>query len=237
MKLLSKKEISVAISADKAREIAEGLKISRKVDSLRELKSKEEEELERFRNESIAAITKEINSLLSKKETIEKEIFDIRQELSRETSLTRDERLNLEKLKATLKDKEGQLSKKEDELKFYEIDIAIAKRDAEDALARAQSHDEEATRLHIVASNQKIESDNTLERARKIEEESRKNADERDNAVQLKERGLLVREQNIILKEKENLNTERELAKEKLQLADQRATLERAFERLKKNRL
>ena len=56
IKLLSKSEIDKAKNADKAKEIAEGLKISRKVDSLRELMADEEKALEKFRSESLFAI-------------------------------------------------------------------------------------------------------------------------------------------------------------------------------------
>lgn len=77
LKLLSKNEIAKAKSEERAREIAEGLKISRKVDSLRELQADEERNLFKWRDQTLKAIGDEIDKLLRKKEKLEAEIKEL----------------------------------------------------------------------------------------------------------------------------------------------------------------
>jgi hypothetical protein len=237
MKLLSKSEIKKAQHADRALEIAEGLKLSRKVDSLRELKATEEEALTKFRNESLAAITKEINELLLKKESIQKEADALREEMKKETTLSREERLHLERLKELLEKKEKEIQEKESALRLNEIDIATAIQDAHDSLIRATNHEEETTRLHIVASNERMEAQNALVEATAVRENAIKFREDTERELALRESGLARRESDLSIREKNNVDVTRELNAEKIRLADQRATLERELERIKKKRL
>jgi hypothetical protein len=207
------------------------------VDSLRELQANEEAALNKFRNESLAAITKEIADAIAKKESIQKEADDLRRELQNETTLSREERLNLEKLKATLEKKEKDIDEREYKLKLEEIEIAVAIQDTKDALTRATTHEEEATRLHLRASNEKIEADNTLSDARKIQENAIKFREDVEKELELRERGIAKKEKEMDVLEQKNLQKERELNAERVRLADQRATLERALERIKQKRL
>jgi hypothetical protein len=233
IKLLPKSEIIKAQNAEKSLVIAEGLKISRKVDSLRELKAKEEEALNKFRNESLSAITKEIADLLAKKESIQKEADDLRREMMTETALSKEERLNLEKLKAALEKKEKEIEEREHKVKLEEIDIAITIQETKDSLARAATHEEEANRLHIRASNDSIDSKNSLLEARKIREEAIKFRENAEKEIELKEKRIAAKEKELEKKEQENRQKEEELKIEKIRLADQRATLERALNRIK----
>ena len=75
LKLLSKSEIDTAKNLDRSREVAEGLKLSRRVDGLRELASKEEQMLEKHRTETLASISKEISDLNADKEVLLAELI------------------------------------------------------------------------------------------------------------------------------------------------------------------
>lgn len=69
MKLLKKSEIAKAQAEDKRREIEEGLRISRKVDALRELWASEEQAFEKWRTK----ILEEIKELSEKRDALKKE--------------------------------------------------------------------------------------------------------------------------------------------------------------------
>ena len=237
IKLLSKSEIDKAKNADKAKEIAEGLKISRKVDSLRELMADEEKALEKFRSESLSAISKEIEEKNSEKIKLENEVRELRREIMSESKLTREERHNLEQLKEVLIKKEEELGKKSQEIDLKEIDIAIALKNSAEDEKRAQNHREIAENLHKKAEEEKNEADLIKQRAQKIEDNINNYKQETENLFVIREIAISQKEQDLILQEEENKKLEQELNKEKIQLADQRATLERALERLRKNRL
>jgi len=56
MRLLAKREVDQRKSVERARDIDEGMKLARQVDTLRETKAEEEASLARFRTESISKI-------------------------------------------------------------------------------------------------------------------------------------------------------------------------------------
>ena len=63
MKLLKKSEINTLKAQERKAEIDQGLKLSRRVDVLRETAAQEEASLEAFRRSSIKAINEEIKQL------------------------------------------------------------------------------------------------------------------------------------------------------------------------------
>lgn len=74
MKLLDKKNIDVLKSSEKKFEIDEGLKLARKIDTLREISAKEEVNLSKFRTETLKNIKNEIDVLISEKISLQKNI-------------------------------------------------------------------------------------------------------------------------------------------------------------------
>lgn len=235
MRLLKKEDIAQAQNADKAREISEGLKISRKVDSLRELKVQEEFALEKFRDASLLAIGKEISDLTEKKEKVAAELRDLEEKAKRELSKTDQKRL--EDLKKSLEIKQKELTLRKEELDLQEIDVALALKEADGALGRQKTHEETARKLHVESEQERREAAQTLINARKTEENALRVKGETEEVLTLRENGIAEKEREISLKQQENLKISRELEIEKRQLADQRGTLERALERLRKNRL
>lgn len=235
IRLLTKQEIVQAQNSDRSKEIAEGLKLSRKVDSLRELKSKEEESLEKFRVESLSAIQEEISRLEGEKEKLVTEINTLRVKLV--SSLPKKERDELEKLKLELARKEKEIDEKSRNLEFQELDIATAMKDSKDALERALGREKEAENLQKIASEERSETSQTLMAAKKLHENVLKEKEEAENVLLIRENDIRQKEERLSLREESNLQKERELKAKEIQLEDQRKTLERAMERLRKNRL
>lgn len=236
MRLMKKSEISSAQAVDKAREIQEGVKLSGRVDALRKLQADEEQTLEKFRRESLALIGTEISNLEGKRDELKIELVYLHEELNKESTLSREERKHLESLKAKLEEKERFLDEKAESLSLEEIDIAEALKSARDSTLRAETHEAQVKNLHESASVEKFEAQSILQNARKIEETVTRQKQEAESYFEMRESTLSAKEKEIIENQAENTRVAKALAKERLQLADQRATLERAMERLKQLR-
>ena len=74
MKLLPKSDIAKAKSVDKQREIDEGMKLAKRVDSLREVAAAEEASLKKFRSETLGAINTEITANATKRDELTQEV-------------------------------------------------------------------------------------------------------------------------------------------------------------------
>lgn len=93
LRLLPKEEIQKKKADEKFREIQEGLKLAKRVDSLREIQSQEEASLAEFRKKTLESIheettakAKERDSLISEVETLEKRKEEALQPLEDEWS-------------------------------------------------------------------------------------------------------------------------------------------------------
>lgn len=73
MKLLPKQLINTDKATERKKEIDEGLALARKVDTLRELKATEEQELLKWRESSLKTIQYEIDQFLEKRESLKEE--------------------------------------------------------------------------------------------------------------------------------------------------------------------
>jgi len=237
IRLLNKQEITKSKNDERAKEISEGLKISRKVDALRELSANEEAKLEKFRVESIAQINKDISELDDKKQKLIQEINVLQTKLDSLLPEMETERTALNELKLKLEKEKKDIEIKSEELDLKEIDIALALKNAKDDSKRAENHKELADSLHKEALKEKQEADSIIANSRVIEERTIHFKNEIEKNLQLKENDLLLKEKSIILQEEENKKLSQELAKEKIQVADQRDTLTRALDRIKQNRL
>lgn len=94
MRLLTKKEVTVAKNATISRDREEGLKLARRVDRLREVVSDEEASLAKFRRETIARIHEEVtkeNSILEELRTEVKRLAKRRQQLLEPIEAIRNE--------------------------------------------------------------------------------------------------------------------------------------------------
>lgn len=234
MRLLSRNEAIEGQSRDKAREIAEGLKVARKVDSLRELHATEEKQFSDFRDKTLATIGEEIRLITEKRENaiaelriIENEIEAKRPYLDQKEKELEEERLLAEKNK---KSSEKILSS----LVYQRKEINKNKEEAAALKIRTLLQEQEAARLQEESIRKEAESQKTLELVRNDREIFEKNKNETDATTvdmllalaawrdKLKEREALIEEER-----KKN-------DKDKIWIADRRAMLQRNFERLKK---
>jgi chromosome segregation ATPase len=234
MRLLNKSEIAKAQNLDKSREVAEGLKLSRRVDSLRELAAYEEAALAKFRDESLAVITKEITDLNEKKENLASEVQSLREEKEKGLGDLEEKQADINAFENLLREREKALEATEKELQEKLKEAALNIRNSEDELQRAQTHKEEATKLLFEASEDREEARKTLSASEHVREKTLREREAMEDALALRESDVLKKEVALISKEEENGKLYKELSKQRIQLEDQRKTLERAMARLKK---
>jgi hypothetical protein len=237
IRLLKKSELATAQSLDRSREIAEGLKISRKVDNLRELQANEEQTLEKFRVETLTAIQAEISGFVASKEALVSEVRELQKKLDGMLPSMAVKRNDLNALKIELEKREKEIGEKTENLNLLEIDIAIALKNAEDSLKRRNTHEEIAKNLHKTAVDKEEEAKGVLTNARITEERALQLQKDVEQSLSLREQGVSEKENMVKAQLEDNLNISRELEQEKIRLADQRGTLERALERIRQNRL
>ena len=234
MRLLDKNELAKAKTIEKSREIAEGLKISKTVDKLRELRANEEQSLNKWREETLAAISQEISKAEDVKNTLLQEVSTLREEKGRGLKDVDDKLAWLKSFEESLNQHEESLAQKSLEVSNM---ISLANRNMEDSrreLEQARSHREEAEKLHRIsledAKQAKLASmlaENTREQAELDRQKWEENLTNRAKVLE-------EREKSVKVAEKLNSDRESELRIEKIQLADQRRTLERAMSRIKK---
>lgn len=235
LRLLSKDEVAKQKGNDRSREVAEGLKLTRRVDGLRELTATEEKLFEDFRTQTLAHINKEITEATEKRDKIIAQTAHLDADLKKELSKT--DRQRLDGQKEALVAKEKSLIERKQSLDLQEIDIALTIKEQRESQERQASHEVEAKRLHGESSKANSEAEQKLESARAIERNT--NAYKLEVEADLARKDALIRVKNQQVEDlkKENLNIKRENDSEKLRLADERKTLERALERIRKNRI
>jgi methyl-accepting chemotaxis protein len=234
MRLLTKSEVDQAKARDRNREVQEGIKLARKVDDLRALLPQEEAALEKWRTETIAAIQAELKpaqeelaTTLAAVKVARNELEELRKPLDEEWEQCRKTSDEVEKMHAETKEVLAQ-ARNDAQTAVMELDLArIARKSAEDM--------QQAARDTLTdASERQKEAKTTLEEARKV----KKNTDERASVInaQLDTRAqhIAEREKQLILWEDRLTLEQTDINTERKQLADQRKTLERAFNRLKK---
>lgn len=122
MKLLPKQEIQDLKAKQRKAEIDEGVKLAKKVDSLREMASKEQATIEKFQKESLNNLRSEIQKLIDLRDSIIEEIKGIKEEKiaviveldEREKEIDKRES-GLRLLKKIIEDKEIELDFREKE--------------------------------------------------------------------------------------------------------------------------
>ena len=235
LRLLKKEEINKIKSDEKAREVAEGLKISRRVDDLRELSAKTEKETAAWRDATLSEAHKQINEAIAERDAIFAERDKVREELKNDLSKTKKEQLEALERKLSQKDKE--LTERSHSIDLKEIDIALTLKESNDAKVRQESNEYEAAKMKEQAMLERSEARSRLEASRRIEEDAIRRQTESENSIAVREGNLKFKEEEVV-REKEELDEMKwNLEVEKKQVADQRATLERALQRLKDNRL
>jgi hypothetical protein len=237
VKLLNKSEMANLKAKETSREIQEGVKLATRVDNLRQLQAKTEQEFETYKVSTLQAIQEEIQKALEEKDKITGALRQLRKEyetLLPEIPLKRKELADFEK---KLFSWEKRLEKKEEKTNLEEIDVAEARQKADFARVRNEDNERTTRNLLIQASKKKQEAQNELDTARTIHDKAVNDQKDIEASLILREYGIKSKEQELLTQQM-NLASDRKLLSiEKIKVEDMRQTLQRSLERIKQGRL
>lgn len=234
MKLANPRTIQTNINEERRVDIDNGIKLARKVDTLRETIQKEEQKLELFKTSTVKIVQEEIDLKIKEKEKLEKDIIsldekrkDLLKPLDEEWDKVNEEKKLVESIKSiALSEK-----KKSDEL-LFESNTRLSEVQKEEQ--RVSNLKEQAKLELEKANNMSSEAQNCLIEAKKEESRITSHVKKEMAKIAKKEAVLTATVLDIELREKKVKEDEKFNQEEKIRNADMRSTLERALARLNK---
>jgi len=237
VKLLQKSELDALKSKAQGREISEGVKIATRVDGLRELWSKTEQDFEHYKTSTLAAIQEEIVNLSNKKEQLSGELKQMQSKYDALMPDIATKRTELAQFEKSLTSWDKKLEKREEESLLAEIDVAEALKKANDAKERAENDERISANLLKQANEKKELAEKALISARNIESTAEKEKKEIEQSLLLREMSIKAQEQELLTNQMNLASDRKVLAIEKIRVNDMRQTVQRSLDRLKAGRL
>jgi chromosome segregation ATPase len=236
IKLLPKSDLAKEKAKQTSREIQEGVKIATRVDGLRSLWAKTEQDFEKYKIATLGAIQKDIDSLNGKKDNLSVELHEMQ---SKYDSLMPDivsKRLELAQFEKSLTSWEKKLDKREEGLNIFEKEVNDSFKKVEDSRIRTEDNERISQNLLHAADEKNKQAQIALSTANNIQDEARiskteieKLLNDRENIINEKEKELA--EEDLLL-----MNERKDLDKDKIKVNDMRQTLERSIQRIKEGK-
>ncbi len=234
MRLLPKQEVSSLQAAKKRVEIDEGIKLARRVDSLREIAASEEASLALFRTNTLKSISEDIKKIETERETVAAQVNELRKELAEGTKQLDIRAAELDTATNLL---EGHKMAFKERLDRIRVVVTLLKelsaignsyyQKGLSALTLIESVRQQTAEAYEEAKRYVTESLTIYETTRSLQEKMQKELQTRDITVASRERDIIIRA--------EHLDTKAEkLRVKELQIIDREKTLEREVNRLKK---
>ena len=217
MRLLKKEELATAKSLDRQREVQEGIKLAKRVDSLRETQAEEEASLQRFRETPLANIHEETTKAGAERDHLLIEVRKLQQE--RENALiplTEEWRVLEDAQRQFLREK-SQLDESQQELDRLSVETEQNLQVILDKVNQTNSILNQARKFAEDREAEKALADKALVDAQKIlsdaEEKSHKAYEEiKDREMEVTKWEELVFEREVAVNEKEADLVTREIA-------------------------
>lgn len=235
MKLLSKLDVTRAKVNERKIDIEEGAKLARKIDTLRETSSREQDNLKKFKDESVKELHKEV---LSKQAEIEElnRIIEVKKKVKEELEkpLT-DEWQKINDAIAELEKKRKQVeSDKITNEKWY---LELGEKNNE---LKKEKHTIQSKEIYLDKQiNEAVENNNkskeSLKRQQESEERIKLAESELIKVIEKREVAVAIRETEAKLKEESNKRWESELINKDKEIKDRYETLQRTITRINKN--
>lgn len=237
MKLLPKSQIAQLKEREKAREAAEGLKIARRVDELRELQSNTEKKLNDFRASTLQVIGEDIKNLDEQRAKLAAEVSSLEKKLaSMEPALgTTRKELSLKEKQLVLQ--EQQLLKEKESVNLQEIDVVEAKKSLADLIAQQKTMNQAAKISSRKAEEAQSEALAHLAQSKTTHEKTEKEKKAFETYSSQQKSLLRQKEGELSDKEQQLAKEQKEIETEKKRLDDRRKMIERTVERLRKQRI
>lgn len=235
MRLQPKKAIQADLATQRKQQIDEGVKLARKVDTIRETLVEEGGNLQRFRTETVAIVQADIDRYLRAKEEL---IGEVRTLEKRRSDALIPVDAEWEKIRLVA----DKMTKRELAIVLDRERLTEREREIEASEKETLNEKGRATDLRRMASEHLVSADETLKEAREASAEMRNKAQVVLFAAELKEREVDLKEKEIKKREDEVAKTkQRQTAKDQEQamhdrtIKDKYETLERTIKRISKH--
>ena len=234
MKLLSKNEIVQQKNLERKAEIDEGAKLARKIDALREAASIEETRIAKFRDETLGVVKHDIETLVSTKVGLESDVREL-DEKRRALQIPYDfEWGKIEDEKRSLKEREEEYGQLYTNLLKQTLDMEDEREKFELEKVKIHNVGEASAKALVESQNNRDESKRIILSAQEKRDEIQRQLDEQNRLYLNREAIIAVKEREVSIAKKQLEVDRLDIDKIRIQLQDQRATLERAMQRLKK---
>lgn len=230
-RLLTKREIDIKKAQERQRDVEAGGKLARTVDSLRELRAKEEKEFEEWRTAELAQIQREISVKKLEREALDSEI---RTKRSTRDALMEPLTTQWEEVSAAiivLKLREVALQEGELNLRRAIALNIQRERDNEDAKRLLEVEKVKVARLQEGALDYNREAKNRLAIAKEVEKKTIETIEDRDKKSVERSSDLDYREGHIRLVIETYNNKDKDLLQREALLKDRTELLERNTKR------
>lgn len=239
MKLQDKKTISSEKSIERKHEVEEGIKLAKSIDSLRETLAKEQENLRKFRDESLKSIKSEIGLLQDEKKEIADQVAQLKEErLKAQAPIDLTNEWNkVESLKQELQQRETNVISREilvQNLEKREKNVIEKEKEAEKYLEAARVSYTKTDGLRSEMERRKKESDETINDRIKSLDEKENNLLSRETLVgqQMSQvtkdkNDLLIKGTDLIERESKVESEQKSLAEREIKVRDQESLAKR----------
>jgi hypothetical protein len=233
IRLLSKQEIHQRQAQEKHLVVSEGVKLAKRIDTLREIAANEESSLASFRNKTIKEINEQTQKAIMERDAVLSEVNSLREELALGTQIL-DKRANeLNDYSNHLTALKIDLDKKISELETKEANLENAIRAIKEEEVRLAGRIEQINHLKEDTLAKHLEAETSLAYARTVETTALSIKEKVENELYTRETEVASRERDVMIKEERIENTAKALRERELQLIDREQTLERELLRLK----
>ena len=233
MNLLPKSIINTEIASQKKKQIDEGLLIARKVDTLRETLASLEKQhadfiggMQRELKSQTQPLIDNIASLKLEIESLEAKRKELLKPLTKEWEEVNSKQKELDNISE-------QLLKDKIVIKQTQVVLEERLKKEKENSFKINTIKNELTKVLQKEEENKIKTDVTLKFTEMAKEKSLKEIEERTQAIKERDAEVAVKEREAEMKKEKYEEELKFISEEKIRLADMRATLERAFNRLK----
>lgn len=231
MKLLLKSQIIKLKSSEKQKEIEEGLKLAKRVDSLREIQAREDKVLKDFRTNTLSEISKETLKESKKLDSLKSEVKDLEERREKALKPLDEELIKLSDRKKEIEEFERIINNRGREVANEKLDLS--KRDLElvNKERAVETLNKGAKELFLTADSSNEQAKAKLDESVRVFNKATIDSNGIINKAMEKEKLLEAREKRIFDKEEELRTKEIDLAKQFSVLRDREETLKRNLKR------
>lgn len=232
-RLLQKQDIVKQKSIERKLEIDEGVKLARKIDSLRETSAGEETKLSKFREQSLRLIKEEIEDRL-----IERDSLDVEVRSLKERRIELQKPLDEEWLKVNSKQEEliqyaQALQAESIKLNLLSIELVDKKIELEVQSERIEERNIQSLRQSAQVDEAKTKVDNLLKEIEIKSKEKEEEFKQTNKYLLSEEARIRVMEREVNMKLENIEKREEEVKRKYILLEDREATLDRELKRRK----